>query len=226
MFHYVYLLEFNNGMGYIGMHSTTIAPELDTCYLGSGKALPPRNPTSCTKTILQIFKTREEAVNYEIELIKLNDCVKSPIWYNLRKSTFDKYGTNLSEEHKQQISQQQAGRSRISFGQKYSGTGRTPAQKAGDKRTAEKLRGIKNPAKGFPSISNNQFKPWYYITPSGEYVEVFDTTKLDYASKLGVTSRQLSHRFHYTNEHKQGKYSPFKGWIFGNLPRPAIMNMD
>ena len=224
MFHYVYLLEFPNGMGYIGLHSTVSAPELDTCYLGSGKALPPRDPSSCTKTVLKTFPTREEAVQYEIELIELNDCVKSPIWYNLRKKTFDKHGSTLSEEHRKLMSARQKGISRTAYGQKYSGAGRTPAQRAGDLRAGAKIKGTKNPAKGSPGILNQGFVPWYYITPAGEYVEVLDIPKQDYAAKLGFTPRQLGHRFHYTNEHKVCNRSPAKGWTFGNLPRPAMMD--
>lgn len=226
MFHYVYLLEFPNDMGYIGMHSTTIAPELDTCYLGSGKALPKRDSSSCMKTILKTFPTREEAVQYEIELIELNDCVKSPIWYNLRKKTFDKHGTTLSEAHRKLISEQHLGSKRPTFSQKYSGAGRTPAQKAGDIRAGAKMKGTKNPAKGSSGILNQGFNPWYYITPTGEYVEVLDIPKQDHASSLGFTARQLGHRFHYTNEHKESNRSPFKGWTFGNLPRPTTMGTD
>ena len=39
-YHYTYLLEFSNGMKYIGCHSTNIKPDLDFNYLGSGRALP------------------------------------------------------------------------------------------------------------------------------------------------------------------------------------------
>lgn len=226
MFHYVYLLEFPNGMGYIGLHSTVIQPELDICYLGSGKALPPRDTTSCTKTILATFPTRETALQYEIDLIIANDCVKSEIWYNLRRNTFDKHGSTLNPQHIKQIVENRTGKLRTEYGKKYSGEGRTPAQKAGDKRAGLKILGTKNPAKGSPGISNQGFTPWYYITPTGEYVEVLDTPKQDYASKLGFTARQLGHRFHYTNEHKVARTLPAKGWTFGNLPRPTDMDSD
>ena len=221
MHHYVYLLEFPDGKKYVGMHSTTIEPLLDACYLGSGKALPARLPETCTKTILGIFDTRQEAANYEIEFIVNNNCVASDEYYNLRIKTHDKHGTKLSPEHREICRKISQGRSRIEYGKKYSGDGRTPAQRAGDKRAAEKIRGTKCPAKSNPGATNGGFSSWYYITPAGEYVEVHDVAKQDYADYLGVTARQLGHRFHYSNEHKVAKTKPLKGWTFGNLPKPT-----
>ena len=224
MYHYVYLLIFPDGMKYVGMHSTKIEPILDTCYLGSGKALPIRDPSSCTKDILHIFNTREEAAKYEIDFIINNDCVNSDKYYNLRIRTHDKHGSRLSPEHIQLIKKNQTGKSRTEYGKKYSGSGRTPAQREGSKRAAEKIRGTTNPNKSNPGSTNGGFNPWYYIDDLGNYVEIHDIAKQDYASKLGVTPRQLGHRFHYSNEHKVGKIkcpSPIKGWTFGNLPRPS-----
>lgn len=226
MNHYVYLLEFPNGMGYVGLHSTKIDPAIDTCYLGSGRALPPRSSSSCKKTILATFPTREEAVQYEIDIIELNDCVASDDWYNLRKRTHDKHGSSLSPEHRQLISETHKGRDRSAYGKKYTGVGRTPAQRAGSIVAAEKVRGTKCPNKGKPGTSNTGFSPWYYIDPTGNYVEIHDIPKQDYAAKLGVNPRQLGHRFHYTNEHVVAKSKPLKGWTFGNLPRPTDTAME
>ena len=217
-YHYVYTLQFTDGMKYIGLHSTNIKPDLDTCYLGSGSALPKgRTYQTCKKKIVQVFDNRQEAVDLEIQLIKKYDAVDSGEFYNQRLKTHDKHGSSLTEEHKAEISKTQKGRSRALYEQKYSGDGRTPAQKAGDKSAGDKIRGIKNPAKGLSGSTNNGFNPWYYITPEGVRVEVHSESKQDYAAKLGVTPRQLGHRFHYTNEHKEAKTLPLKGWTFGNL---------
>ena len=217
-YHYVYTLQFTDGMKYIGLHSTNIKPDLDTCYLGSGSALPKgRTYQTCKKKIVQVFDNRQEAVDLEIQLIKKYDAVDSGEFYNQRLKTHDKHGSSLTEEHKAEISKTQKGRSRVLYGQKYSGDGRTPAQKAGDKSAGDQIRGIKNPAKGLSGSTNNGFNPWYYITPEGVRVEVHSESKQDYAAKLGVTPRQLGHRFHYTNEHKEAKTLPLKGWTFGNL---------
>ncbi len=218
MHHYVYTIVFSNNMKYIGLHSTTINPELDTCYLGSGTDLPKdRNPQNCKKKIVQIFDNRKDAVDLEIQLIEKYNAVASSEFYNKRLKTHDKHGSKLSKEHKALISKTQKGQCRKAYGQKYSGSGRTPAQKAGDKSAADKIRGTKNPSKGKIGSSNNGFNPWYYITPEGVRVEVHDVPKQDYAVKLGVTPRQLGHRFHHTNEHKKAKGLPLKGWTFGNL---------
>lgn len=40
MYHYCYLLEFPDGMKYVGAKSSKLRPDLDTTYLGSGKDLP------------------------------------------------------------------------------------------------------------------------------------------------------------------------------------------
>lgn len=223
MFHYVYLLTFDDGMRYVGAHSTVIEPHLDTCYLGSGKALPPRTPQSCDKTILQVFNTREEAVKYEIDIIRLNNCVQSPDWYNLRLKTHDKHGSTLTSEHKKMISEAHKGRDRSDYGKRYTGAGRTPAQLAGDKRNSDRQLGTKNPAKGSLGTKNQGFKPWYYITPDGQYVEVHDRVKQEVCLELGFTYRQIINGFHYTNEHKKARTLPRKGWVFGNLPRPSNM---
>lgn len=227
MNHYVYLLSFPNGMKYVGARSTTIDPHLDTMYLGSGRALPvDRTPQCCTKTILKTFPSRIEATNYEEQFIVDNNCVASEDWYNLRRRTYDRHGSKLSEEHIQLMRDRAIGKPRPEYGLKYSGEGRTPAQRAGDIAAGLKTQGTKNPAKGHKGTTNCAFVPWYYITPEGEYVEVHDVTKRDKANDLGFTYRQLTHGFHYTNEHKRSKFPPRKGWTFGNLPRRIDLAED
>ena len=227
MYHYVYLLTFPDAMKYIGVHSTTIEPHLDTCYLGSGKHLPSdRTPQSCCKTILEVFTSREEAVEYEVNLITVTNAVMTPNYYNARLRTFDRHGSKLTDAQREVISRNSKGFSRVAWGKKYSGDGRTPAQRAGTLSMITKNTGVKNPAKGSPGISNQGFVPWYYITPEGEYVEVHDKTKQEYASILGFTPRQLGHGFHHTNEHRRSDRLPRKGWTFGNLPRPSDLVED
>lgn len=226
MYHYVYLLTFSNGMKYVGMHSTTIQPELDACYLGSGSLLPERDLNSCKKEILGTFDSREEASNYEIQEIVSRDAVKSEEYYNQKISCHDKHGSKLSEEHKENIRKWATGRVRTELRGKYLKGNRTPAQQANDERMRIETKGIKNPLKGLSGTLNSGFKPWYYITPEGNYVEVYDKTKQEMAVELGFTPRQLGHGFHHTNQHKKAKTLPRKGWIFGDLPRPTDMEED
>jgi len=219
MNHYAYLLTFTDGMRYIGARSTTLPPELDASYLGSGRSLPKdrHDLRNVTKTILASFLTREELMEYEESFIKLNECTTSQGWYNLRTATNDRHGSvpwnaGLSTPVGATFSE--------TYSRRYKGN-RSPAMIKAHAATAEKNRGVKNPAKGHKSTTNCAFTPWYYITPAGEYVEVHDKTKTEAAESFGVTERQFLHRFHYTNEHKRARYPTLRGYVFGNLPRPT-----
>jgi len=228
MNHYLYLITFPDGMKYVGARSTNLLPELDACYLGSGKALPKRDRDTCTKQILRIFNSREELIQAEYQYIIDNDCVNSPEYYNLRSKTFDKHGIpdtsgpllkGRSKHTHAYI--EEANKKRVL----YAGENRTPAQKHRDKLATGKKLGP-NPLKGHSGTDNTAFVPWYYIDSEGNYYEVLDTTKEDFAVKLGISKRQLIHRFHYSNRHKPAKVSgrvplAIQGFTFGNLPRPT-----
>lgn len=219
MYHYAYLLTFDDGKKYIGARSTRLQPELDTTYLGSGRSLPPdrHDAKNVRKEILAVFDAREELMEFEENFIVLNDCVQSLDWLNMRKATHDRYGTTPWNKGLKGIPSTGAD----TFKKRYCNGYRTPAQIAGAVSMREKLTGVSNPAKGHPGTSNTAFIPWYYITPAGEYVEVHDKTKEDAASMFGVTRRQLIHRFHHSNEHKPARYKTLRGYTFGNLPRPT-----
>lgn len=222
MYHYLYLITFEDSMQYVGARSTTIKPELDAMYLGSGAKLPPRTRHTCTKQILKEFDTRQKLIEAEIKYIREHNCIKSKKYYNLVESTYDRHGEKTNGTHylkgetkETSLAIQKANVKRF----QYTGNNRTPAQLAHDQRLKETTKGIKNPSKGHKSVSNCSFVPWYYITPSGEYFEIYDKTKRDLAKTLGFTERQLIHRFHKTNMHKKGNRGIAKGWVFGNLPK-------
>lgn len=231
MYHYVYLLEFTNGKKYVGARSRKFKPELDVNYLGSGRDLPVNRTTkTCKKTILSTFNSRKQAIQAEIEYIDKHNCCDSPIYYNKRRKTTDRYG------HTKEVcggsaasSQKQRGRSKathpylkekgIAF-KKYTGSNRTPALLDADKRRGETIRGTKNKAKGRSGVINNGFTPWYYITPEGDYHEIYSITRQEFAARIGLTARQIGHRFHYTNMHKPCISHVCRGWVFGTLPKP------
>jgi len=219
MNHYAYLLTFADGKRYIGARSTTLAPELDTCYLGSGRALPKdrHDLRDVTKVILATFLTREDLMEYEEFCIRINECTTSPDWFNLKTTTHDRHG---SEPWNKGTTGLQSSTREI-FSRRYGNGYRTPAQVAGAKSMREKLTGMTNPDKAHHGTDNSGFKPWYYITPGGEYIEVHDKTKGEMAAVFGVTQRQLINRFHYTNEHRPARYPILRGYTFGNLPRPT-----
>lgn len=224
MYHYAYLLTFPNGMQYIGARSTNILPELDTTYLGSGRNLPKnrKDTKDVSKVILSTFTNRRDLINFEIEFIKNNNCVKSDNWYNKVTSTFDRHGSKPWNKGISGIPNTHT----KTFIDRYCTGYRTPAQLAAKERVSKKLTGVACPERGHKGITNSGFKPWYYITPDGEYVEVYDVTKGDMASKFGVTQRQLINRFHKSNEHRKARYPVLRGYTFGNLPRPTDLVED
>ena len=216
MNHYCYLLVFGDGMRYVGAHSTTLDPSLDTTYLGSGSNLPPERfePNyPITKTILATFSTREELMEFERTFIISNDCVQDKDWYNNKSATFDRHGQapwnkGLTTGQNTHVE---------TFKERYCNGYRTPAQIAGAASMKIKLTGVKNPAKGKKGTTNSGFIPWYSISPEGVREEHLTITKEQFGEKLGVTKRQIYHRFHPTNAHKKAKTLPLKGWTFGNL---------
>lgn len=225
MYHYAYLLTFENGMQYVGARSTHLEPHLDTTYLGSGRKLPKDrhdNRHTVTKVILACFNTREDLMEYEKNFIVQNGCCESNAWYNQRRKTHDRHGSIPHNKGKSGL----PSTSGKTLSQRYGNGYRTPAQIAGAAAMRKKLTGVPNPLKGHSGITNTAFKAWYYITPTGEYVEVHDKTKRDLAPQLGFTERQLINAFHWTNEHKQARTLPRKGWTFGNLPRPTDTATD
>ena len=222
MYHYAYLLTFQDNMKYVGARSTKIKPQLDSTYLGSGRGLPASrhdNRHNINKIILQEFNNREDLIKFEENFIITNNCVESNEWYNQRYSAYDKHSKNHGSSGFTKESRKKA-MDTIKRRNYTKSANRTPAQLAHDQWCSDNFTGIKNPAKGHKGVTNQGFVPWYYIDPEGNYVEVHNETKRDKAKQLGFTERQLEHGFHYTNIHQEARTMPRKGWTFGNLPRP------
>lgn len=170
MNHYTYEIEFENGMKYIGVRSCKCAIR-DDVYSGSSKLIPPKLYATCKKKILQTFNTRIEAQQHEIELHAKLDVAKNPLYYNgvnAKSTGFSPIG--LTKERSENV------RLRADKFRAYRGDNRTPAQKEADAKLS-KYKGTTNPAKGNSGMDNPQVKPWYYITPKGEYVEVYDSIR-------------------------------------------------
>lgn len=218
MYHYAYVLEFENNMKYLGARSYHLPPHLDTTYLGSGRGLPADrkdNPDKVFKLVIAEFDTREALMAFEREKIEELGCCEDPIWYNMRKATYDRHGEEPWNKGKT-VDRTKAA---ATFSARYKGN-RTPAMIKAHAETAEKNRGVPNPDKGHKGTDNCAFNPWYYITDAGVYVEVHDTTVTDMATQLGFTYNQLVQRMRAKNAHKVAKKGGTKGWAFGVLPRP------
>lgn len=235
---YVYIIDYPNGMKYIGVRSCNCEIKNDK-YLGSSKIIPIDIKNKGIKRILKTFKTRAEAILYERELqLKFN--VKfSNEYYNqvVQTSTkFDQSGcTAETHEHVMRMKLKLTGRTkentdyiRIANEKRkmYRGENQTDLQKAGRLKQAETIRGTKNPLKGHPGASSTSFVPWYYIDNNGIKTIISNISKKDFAKSLGLSYRQLIHRFHKDNEHKKNLSvrnlnSGIYGWTFGNVRQPT-----
>ena len=230
--HYVYEIDYADGMKYIGARTCEGLPINDTKYMSSSKIAPKEG----TKSILRAFTSRQECIDYEAKLHKQLNVAHNVMYYNQTNQTstkFDQQGcTSESHPHIKAMADKLRGRSSSTHQyiadankkrSQYKGDARTDAQKLGAVKVGNWNRGRKNPAKGIPGTSNNGFIPWYYITPNGDYHEMYTTTRIDFAPTIGATSRQLGHRFHYTNQHQKAgsrATAVLRGWTFGKLPKP------
>jgi hypothetical protein len=103
MYHYVYqITHIETGSFYIGSRSSKIHPTLDS-YMGSMAVWKP-DKSKLTKSILKMdFETRQEAFEYEIELIELN--IKNPMNenYHIPHKGFSSYGKTNQKNSKGEI---------------------------------------------------------------------------------------------------------------------------
>lgn len=88
MYHYVYISYENDGRNYIGVHSSN---SLHNDYLGSFSDVG-FNPTE--KIILQVFKTREAAVQFEIMMHRVFNVKHDPEFANRAHQTSTKFDTS------------------------------------------------------------------------------------------------------------------------------------
>lgn len=241
MNHYTYKIEFENGMKYIGVRSCKCPIPKDS-YYGSSKVIPAELYATCTKTILNTFNTRIEALQDEIKLHEELDVAVNSNYYNQVKQTSEKFNqqgtTKETHEHIARMAEKLKERSKTTHayletsGKKSAslrGERRTNVQKKADALVSQQQKGIKNPAKGNPGIEHPKFKPWYYVTPEGEYYEVFDSvrnyvkTKADiYKFTAGQLGNALSRKPNYPI--LRGK---FKDFIFGYIhSKPEYLTQE
>jgi len=171
MNHYTYEIKFENDMKYIGVRSCKCAIE-DDVYTGSSKLIPPELYATCEKTILNTFSTRIEAQQDEIARHAELDVARNPDYYNgvnAKSTGFSPIG--LTKKHSENV------RLRSEKFRAYRGSNRTQAQLEADKKVAEFQKGRKDLSKGNSGMDNPQVKPWYYITPKGDYVEVYTSIR-------------------------------------------------
>lgn len=120
-YHYTYSVTNKlNGKSYIGVRSSNVKPNEDigVLYFTSSTDLEFKedfkNNTSFYKIhVIKIFNTREQAHMHEIELHEKYSVAENSNFYNKAKATSTKFsiaGTNLSKEHRLNISKSSKGR--------------------------------------------------------------------------------------------------------------------
>ena len=109
MNHYVYYSYEEWGRGYIGVRSCICKPQDDDKYMGSfyDKSFKPTQ-----KIILEMFNSREQAIDAEIKLHQFYAVDVNPHFANRAKQTSTKFVScgPRSEEFKQKISEANKGR--------------------------------------------------------------------------------------------------------------------
>ncbi|MGL5078918.1 MAG: hypothetical protein ACRDBG_24230, partial [Waterburya sp.] len=103
-YHYTYILRLKNGQEYIGVRSAKVPPDEDVLYLGSSKFVLKEDVIF--KSIIDVFDTRQEAINHEIELHDRYDVCRNPDFANRAKQTvmgFDSTGRLCTEETREKL---------------------------------------------------------------------------------------------------------------------------
>lgn len=182
MFHTVYRIEnLINGMFYYGVHSTN---NLDDGYYGSGKiikqAVKKYGKDNFSKTIVEVFDTRAEALNLENILVDPNH----PLSYNMaiggggggfyNKQHTDEFKSAISLVHKGKIVSDET-RAKMKSVVKPKGHKRSDEIKSKISKTSS--------GKGHPSFINSPIKG---INAEGEGEEKTFASRYDAAMFLGL----------------------------------------
>ena len=94
MYHYTYLIQHKTeNKRYIGCRSSKVLPVEDAGYWGSSKYLPKDVKLTHVKIILKTFSTREEALQHEITLHKVNNVASDDSYYNKSIQTSSGFST-------------------------------------------------------------------------------------------------------------------------------------
>ena len=226
MYHYTYLITYSDGKKYIGVRKSHVEPHLDTKYVGSSKYTPKDKIVS--KTILKVFKTREEAIHHEIALHSKYDVGKNDLFYNRSKQTTSKFDTTgvsfiRTPKHNAKIKMALTGRIRspeecLSISKAKKGKSRKPHSKETINKMSEARKGIAGYMKGRKYTKESQLKLYssrtkYSDVISWEHVETKEVVQatcmemgIDYGSGIKPT-RGFRDLFKKNNNH-----SAYNGW--------------
>lgn len=161
----------NSPKYYIGLRSSTVLPIEDIDYMSSSKTLTAlikeSDSSDFSKEILEVFDTREEALENEIYYHNLYDVCKNPEYFNLAKQTsvgFDRSGSTLSDEHIELLRKNSKGEKNNFYGKTHTEATR---KKISEKNKGKRL-GYKLPEETKKKMSKSRRDHFYEITfPDG-----------------------------------------------------------
>lgn len=222
MTHYTYLIQHKTeNKRYIGVRTCSTTAQEDISYWGSSRYLPLDVIQTHVKIILKIFETRQEAVEHEILLHRLNNVVKDQSYYNRSAQTSTSYDTSgatftLTNEQKARISTANKGKKRTleqREAQRQRQLGVTRSREAIAKHSAT-IKANKSNA----GIKNSSFKPWYISTNTVTYL-FLDISKNEQAVLEGHYTKYYADLQKVYNRNKQPITTKKYGTItIGNLP--------
>jgi hypothetical protein len=207
MHFYVYFSYEQWGRGYIGQRQCECKPSEDTNYLGSFKDKTFK-PTE--KIILEVFSTREEAIEAEIVLHNFFEVDQNPKFANRAKQTsvgwsYDRTGETSTPEHCQRISNAHKGKklTEESIRKRQETRGEYPSGEShffyGQKHTEEAKEAIKIKRAQQTNIPGKGVDWWEHedgsfrrceLCPGEGWMLRKERTRLRKEAKKGKTSRQ------------------------------------
>lgn len=115
-FHYVYkLIDINTGQFYIGSRTCECTPEEDN-YMGSPYVWEPIMENLSKEIVKQNFKSREEAIKYEADLIEVNINDELNENYHIPNKGYHNQGRRLSKEWRRKIGLANEGEKNCMYG--------------------------------------------------------------------------------------------------------------
>lgn len=150
MYHYTYWLEDEAGKAYIGVRSCLGHPNEDEYSSSSNIILESiSNGRKFEKTILALWKTRQEALQHEILLHEIFDVAKNPNFYNKAKQTSTKFqcstlGRKHSPETIKLFQKQKSGKNNPNYGKRGPDSAAYGHRHTDEQKTKMKHFGEKN----------------------------------------------------------------------------------
>lgn len=221
-YHYTYLIQHKTAdKRYIGVRSCNVHPTEDTKYWGSSKHIPTDAQNTHNKIILKVFNNRNEALEHEILLHKLNDVVKSDSYYNKSMQTstkFDTSGNTLTEEHRRKCSIALTGKKHTEE-TKEKIRRKLLGKQFSDEHRKNLSKSLVNSPK-LKTTNNPNFKPWFMTDYNKNITYLYYDISMNEKSVKEERKEQFYRGMVYQFK-RTGKpitRGEFKNCVFGLIP--------